>query len=165
MKIYTSEKYKEANRDRDLQALVQNVVPVCNYTMNNLIFLKNNSEMAKRTLVVRYEDMAASPFEYAQEILKHAQMDFHQDVKNWIVENTEANDNQSFGVSFTTSRDSKKTALMWREQLDINLAKVFPIFSVIRHCKAKLRSNKNSGDRWLVHRRNEANELPANFWG
>ena len=131
MKIFTSEKYKEANRDRGLQALVQNVVPVCNYTMTNLIFLKNNSEMAKRTLVVRYEDMAASPFEYAQEILKHAEMDFHQDVKNWIVENTEANDTQSFGVSFTTSRDSKKTALMWREQLNINLAKVFPIVSVI----------------------------------
>jgi len=128
VKIFTSEKYKEANRDRGLQALVQNVVPVCNNTMNNLIFLKNNSEMAKRTLVVRYEDMAASPFEYAQEILKHAEMDFHQDVKNWIVENTESNDTQSFGVSFTTSRDSKKTALMWREQLDINLAKVFPYY-------------------------------------
>ena len=131
MKIFTSEKYKEANRDRGLQALVQNVVPVCNYTMTNLIFLKNNSEMAKRTLVVRYEDMAASPFEYAQEILEHAELDFHQDVKNWIVENTEANDTQSFGVSFTTSRDSKKTALMWREQLNVNLAKVFLILCLI----------------------------------
>ena len=124
MKIFTSEKYKEANRDRGLQSLVQNVVPVCNHTMENLIFLKNNFEMAKRTLVVRYEDMAASPFEYAREILKHAEMDFHQDVKNWIIENTEVNDTQSFGRSFTTSRDSKKTALMWREQLDIDLAKV-----------------------------------------
>ena len=130
MKIFTSEKYKEANRDRGLQEVIQNVVPVCNHTLNNLIFLENNSEMAKRTLVVRYEDMAASPFEYAQQILKHAEMDFHQDVKNWIIENTEAknNDSESFGISsFTTSRDSKKTALMWREELNVNLAKVFLI--------------------------------------
>ena len=130
MKIFTSEKYKEANRDRGLQEVIQNVVPVCNHTLNNLIFLENNSEMAKRTLVVRYEDMAASPFEYAQQILKHAEMDFHQDVKNWIIENTEAknNDSESFGTSsFTTSRDSKKTALMWREELNVNLAKVFLI--------------------------------------
>ena len=130
MKIFTSEKYKEANRDRGLQEVIRNVVPVCNHTLNNLIFLENNSEMAKRTLVVRYEDMAASPFEYAQQILKHAEMDFHQDVKNWIIENTEAknNDSESFGTSsFTTSRDSKKTALMWREELNVNLAKVFLI--------------------------------------
>ena len=124
--------------------------------------------MAKRTLIVRYEDMAESPFEYAQKILKHAEMDFNQNVKNWIVENTEANDTQSFGLSFTTSRDSKKTALMWREQLNINLAKVFLIFSnifgVVRN-NYTLKSNKISEDRWIVYRRNETNGLPANFRG
>lgn len=123
MKIFTSEKYKEANRDKGIQALVQNVVPVCKHTLNNIIFLKNHPEIAKRTLVVRYEDIAASPFDYARKILDHAEMEFHSEVKNWIIENTKAGNNETQS-SFTTSRDSKKTALKWREELDINLAKV-----------------------------------------
>ena len=123
MKIFTSEKYKEANRDKGIQALVQNVVPVCKHTLNNIIFLKNHPEIAKRTLVVRYEDIAASPLDYAKKILDHAEMEFHSEVKNWIIENTKAGNNETQS-SFTTSRDSKKTALKWREELDINLAKV-----------------------------------------
>ena len=123
MKIFTSEKYKEANRDKGIQALVQNVVLVCKHTLNNIIFLKNHPEIAKRTLVVRYEDIAASPFDYARKILDHAEMEFHSEVKNWIIENTKAGNNETQS-SFTTSRDSKKTALKWREELDINLAKV-----------------------------------------
>ena len=103
--------------------MVQNVVPVCKHTMGNINLLKNNPEMAKRTLVVRYEDIAAAPFEYTKKILGHAEMDFHSDVKQWIIENTEMGNNE-FQSSFTTTRDSKKTALKWREELNITLAKV-----------------------------------------
>ena len=50
-------------------------------------------------------------------------MEFNDEVKNWIIENTETKDHEE-ETSFTTSRDSKKTALKWREELDIQLAKV-----------------------------------------
>ena len=38
---------------------------VCDNTLGNMLFLKNNNEMARRTMIVRYEDVAVEPFTYA----------------------------------------------------------------------------------------------------
>ena len=38
---------------------------VCDNTLGNMLFLKDNAEMARRTLIVRYEDVAVEPFTYA----------------------------------------------------------------------------------------------------
>ena len=38
---------------------------VCDNTLGNMLFLKDNYEMASRTMIVRYEDVAVEPFTYA----------------------------------------------------------------------------------------------------
>ena len=38
---------------------------VCDNTLGNMLFLKDNAEMARRTMIVRYEDVAVEPFNYA----------------------------------------------------------------------------------------------------
>ena len=61
---------------------------LCEITSENIKYLQTNEEMKKRTYVVRYEDIAVKPFEYAKEILDFAGLDYTTEVNNWIVENT-----------------------------------------------------------------------------
>ena len=65
------------------------VKSLCEITSENMKFLNHNEEMRKRTYVVRYEDIAVKPFEYAKEILDFAGLDYTSEVDNWIVENTQ----------------------------------------------------------------------------
>merc|ERR1719204_2086878 len=50
IKIYTSEAYKEADRDRKIESLIKNMKGVCDNTLGNMLFLKDNYEMASRTM-------------------------------------------------------------------------------------------------------------------
>ena len=60
-----TEAYKEADRDRKIESLIKNMKGVCDNTLGNMLFLKDNYEMARRTMIVRYEDVAVEPFTYA----------------------------------------------------------------------------------------------------
>jgi len=50
---------------------------MCNITVNNLNFLANNASMRKRTLLVRYEDLASDPLGYAKKIYQFTGLKFY----------------------------------------------------------------------------------------
>ena len=50
---------------------------MCNITVNNLNFLANNATMRKRTLLVRYEDLASDPLGYAKKIYQFTGLKFY----------------------------------------------------------------------------------------
>ena len=62
---------------------------LCEITSENIKYLQTNEEMKKRTYVVRYEDIAVKPFEYAKEILDFTGMNYTSEVNDWIVKNTQ----------------------------------------------------------------------------
>ena len=69
--------------------VLEKVKRLCEITSENIKYVQKNEEMKKRTFVVRYEDIAVKPFEYAKEILDFAGLDYTSEVDNWIVENTQ----------------------------------------------------------------------------
>ena len=69
--------------------VLEKVKRLCEITSENIKYVQKNEEMKKRTYVVRYEDIAVKPFEYAKEILDFAGLDYTSEVDNWIVENTQ----------------------------------------------------------------------------
>ena len=62
---------------------------LCEITSNNIKYLQTNIRMKRKTYVVRYEDIAVKPFEYAKEILDFAGLNYSSEVNDWIVENTQ----------------------------------------------------------------------------
>ena len=68
--------------------VLERVKEICQTTSVNMKFLQLNEEMRRRTFVVRYEDIAIKPFEYAKRILEFTGLDYTSEVKDWIIENT-----------------------------------------------------------------------------
>ena len=50
---------------------------ICNRTVANLDFLASNTEMRKRTLLIRYEDMALDPQAYAKKVYEFTGLKFY----------------------------------------------------------------------------------------
>ena len=74
----------------DARSLVlKQIKRVCEITSENIKYLQTNVRMKRRTYVVRYEDIAVKPFEYAKEILEFAGLDYGSEVNDWIVKNTQ----------------------------------------------------------------------------
>ena len=69
--------------------VLEKIKLVCKITSDNIKYLQTNIRMKRRTYVVRYEDIAVKPFEYAKEILDFAGLDYSSEVNDWIVENTQ----------------------------------------------------------------------------
>ena len=68
--------------------VVERVKEICKMASKNIKYLQTNEEMRRRTFVVRYEDIAVKPFEYAKQILGFAGLNYTSEVKDWIVKNT-----------------------------------------------------------------------------
>ena len=71
--------------------VLEKVKEVCRITSANMKYLQTNEEMRRRTFVVRYEDIAVKPFQYAKQILNFAGLNYTSEVDDWIVENTQGN--------------------------------------------------------------------------
>ena len=71
------------------QEVLARVKRLCQITSENIKYLQINDEMKHRTFVVRYEDIAVEPFDYAKRILDFAGLNYTFEVDNWIVENTQ----------------------------------------------------------------------------
>lgn len=63
---------------------------ICRITSENINYLESNNEMKKRTFIVRYEDIAIKPFEYAKRIFNFTGMNFTSEVSDWISKNTKS---------------------------------------------------------------------------
>ena len=68
--------------------VVERVKEICKMASKNIKYLQTNEEMRRRTFVVRYEDIAIKPFEYAKQILDFAGLNYTSEVRDWIVKNT-----------------------------------------------------------------------------
>jgi len=89
---------------------------VCSSTLGILDKIKNSEWLQKRTMIVRYEDLAMEPQLKGAEILQFSGLEINSKIMKWIEENTSQKSSDS--GTYDTSRDSKKTALAWRSILD-----------------------------------------------
>ena len=71
------------------QEVLGRVKRLCRITSENIKYLQTNEQMKHRTFVVRYEDIAVEPFQYAKRILDFAGLNYTSEVEEWIVENTQ----------------------------------------------------------------------------
>jgi hypothetical protein len=86
--MYGEKFYNAKNQDHSDEKILQGIKTVCKASISILTYLKNSSWLSDRSLVVRYEDLAMNPAEIAQKILEHAGLEFSDEVKLWIEQNT-----------------------------------------------------------------------------
>ncbi|XP_054773224.2 carbohydrate sulfotransferase 1-like [Lytechinus pictus] len=80
----------------------------------------------KNYLMVRYEDIARDPYGSARKIYKFVGLgtSIPSSVRNWIIKNTNANDqSKKKSVSFSTKRDSKSVLVSWKSRLTVQMAR------------------------------------------
>ena len=97
------------------QEVLERVKRLCRITMENIKYLQTNEQMKHRTFVVRYEDIAVEPFQYAKRILDFAGLNYTSEVEEWIVENTQGRTGMRqkrglFDVFFMSIYDIEKVA-------------------------------------------------------
>jgi len=61
---------------------------VCSKTRGILEKIKNSEWLKKRTLIVRYEDLAMEPQLKSAEVLKFSGLEINSEIVKWIDENT-----------------------------------------------------------------------------
>ena len=100
---------------------------VCDSTSTILGDIRRNKWLFDRTLVIRYEDLAMKPVYFAKKVLEHAGLDFSYEVRTWIEKNTKgiakSAENEKLWKPFLSDRDSRQTALKWRESILLENAK------------------------------------------
>ena len=119
---FTSGGYSQQNRSQKISTIISGVGSVCSFTQSMLGQIESDHWLRERTKVVRYEDLAMEPVNKAKEVLKHARMSFSSDVASWIESNTHSSppsDMPTEEAQFITQRDSKQTALRWREKISM----------------------------------------------
>ena len=69
--------------------------------------------IARRTRVVRYEDIATAPLDFYRKIYSFLGMELSGEVERWIEESTQVDE----GGLFSTKRDSRAAVERWRSKL------------------------------------------------
>ncbi|XP_014343938.1 carbohydrate sulfotransferase 3a [Latimeria chalumnae] len=75
-----------------------------------------------RYMLVRYEDIARFPLQKAEEMYKFTGIPFTPEVKNWIIENTQAS-NSNNGI-YSTQKNSSEQFEKWRFNTPFKLAQI-----------------------------------------
>ena len=101
--------YKEVGRGADI---AKKVGGHCRKMTENVEFIKNSEFWSSRTTIVRYEDVALRPKEFAKQLYKEVKIDYLPLIDQWIDVNTHS-DSKRLNI-YATARNSATIAFDWR---------------------------------------------------
>ncbi|CAG5110550.1 Oidioi.mRNA.OKI2018_I69.chr2.g4938.t1.cds [Oikopleura dioica] len=90
------------------------VIKICNQIVENIKTITSSHFMHSRTIILRYEDVALDPKNYAKKIYEKFNLDFTKNIDSWIDENTHLDGKTSKMNFYDTHRESAKIAFDWR---------------------------------------------------
>ncbi|XP_077986129.1 carbohydrate sulfotransferase 1-like [Glandiceps talaboti] len=105
---------------------------------NYLLFRQNNTQAWKKNfLVLRFEDIALNPKEYADIMYNHVGIEVHKDVYAWIDNNSLIKNAQHGG--WGTSRNSTAVVDTWRSKMTLALVQKIQNLNMCRKYMQSLR--------------------------
>jgi len=94
--------------------ITQKVIGQCERIVENIKTITNSHFMHSRTIILRYEDVALDPKSYAKKIYEKFNLDYSENIDNWITKNTHIDQKSGKMNFYDTRRESAKIAFDWR---------------------------------------------------
>lgn len=122
MEIFKSESYVKRGKGKETDVMIRNVQGVCASINNNYHAITTDPFLMKHVMIVKYEDVAKHPKQYAKEILNFVKLDYVTQVDEWINENTrDESGNSSDRLNYNTAHDSKTLIAKWKTELPLDV--------------------------------------------
>lgn len=96
---------------------ITNIKWTCEHNKENYEFLKSlPAGLQKKILTLRYEEIAISPYEQANKILKFAELEMTSQIKTFVEENTLS----TSGKTYSLHKNGTESAIKWRKELSVD---------------------------------------------